>query len=76
VANVLAAIRDQGLLKMARHHVHLSADRETACIVAARRGAPLILEIAAGRMHADGHVFFRSTNGVWLTDHVPATYIT
>jgi putative RNA 2'-phosphotransferase len=26
-------------------------------------------------MHADGHRFFRSANGVWLTEHVPTGYI-
>ncbi len=36
VARFLDSIAQQGLLKGARRHVHLSADRETAC---ARRGA-------------------------------------
>jgi putative RNA 2'-phosphotransferase len=26
-------------------------------------------------MHADGHLFFLSANRVWLTEHVPARYI-
>ena len=26
-------------------------------------------------MHADGFAFFRSENGVWLTDHVPPNYV-
>jgi putative RNA 2'-phosphotransferase len=26
-------------------------------------------------MHADGHAFFRSTNGVWLTEHVAPEYL-
>jgi len=26
-------------------------------------------------MHTAGHAFFRSTNGVWLVDHVPVTFI-
>jgi putative RNA 2'-phosphotransferase len=34
-----------------------------------------VLAIAAGRMHRDGRTFFRSENGVWLTDAVPAEYI-
>jgi putative RNA 2'-phosphotransferase len=76
VTSVLALVRDRGLLKMARHHVHLSPDRETARIVANRRGAAVILEVAASRMHRDGHVFYRSANGVWLAEHVPAGYVT
>jgi putative RNA 2'-phosphotransferase len=75
VANVVAMIRDRGLLKMARHHVHLSSDRETARIVATRRGAAVILEVAASRMNRDGHVFYRSANGVWLVEHVPPDYV-
>ena len=75
VAAKLAAIRATGLRKMARHHVHLSPDVATARAVGSRRGHPVILRIAAGRMHADGHVFYLSANGVWLTDEVPPRYL-
>jgi putative RNA 2'-phosphotransferase len=71
----VAAIRRAGLRRMSRHDVHLSVDRETARAVGARRGRPVILRIAAGRMHADGHLFHRSDNGVWLTAAVPPVYI-
>ncbi len=69
-------VRAGGLLKMARHHVHLSADVDTAKIVGSRRGKPSILRVDSARMHADGHVFHVSANGVWLTEHVPTAYIT
>jgi putative RNA 2'-phosphotransferase len=72
----LDAIRAEGLRKMGRHHVHLSADAETATRVGARHGRPVVLEVAAARMAADGHVFLRSANGVWLTDAVPPAYLT
>jgi putative RNA 2'-phosphotransferase len=75
VEAVLPAIRKQGLRKMLRHHVHLSADEETARAVGARRGRPVILRIDAAAMVAAGHVFFRSSNGVWLTDSVPPGFI-
>jgi putative RNA 2'-phosphotransferase len=75
VASVLGSIKSLGLAKMARHHVHLSPDSQTARAVGARRGKPVVLKIAAGRMHRDGHSFFLSANGVWLTDRVPAQYI-
>ncbi|HEU0032822.1 MAG TPA: TIGR02452 family protein [Kofleriaceae bacterium] len=71
----LAGIRAQGLVRGARHHVHLSADRETATKVGSRRGAPVILEIRARAMADAGHVFYRSENGVWLVDHVPVEFI-
>jgi putative RNA 2'-phosphotransferase len=64
-----------GLEKRNRHHVHLSADTETARRVGARHGKPLVFEIQAGVMQAEGHVFFRSENGVWLVDEVPPEYI-
>lgn len=71
----LPAIRATGLEKRARHHVHLSAERATATNVGGRHGRPVVLTVAAGEMHAAGHVFFRSANGVWLTDHVPPQYL-
>jgi putative RNA 2'-phosphotransferase len=60
---------------MSRHHVHLSPDRETATRVGARRGVPVVLVVASGVMHADGHTFLRSANGVWLADQVPPGYL-
>src|SRR4051812_29223748 len=76
VERFLPSILAGGLIKGNRHHVHLSKDEETARKVGARRGQPIILEVAAGRMHRDGHTFFVSANGVWLTDAVPPGYLT
>ncbi|MGP9019748.1 RNA 2'-phosphotransferase [Streptomyces sp. BR1] len=75
VARSLDAIRAEGLRPMARHHVHLSADRETATRVGARRGRPVVLSVDAAAMRRDGHVFRVSANGVWLTDSVPPRYL-
>jgi putative RNA 2'-phosphotransferase len=75
VARFLPSIRKGGLLKGRRHHVHLSATLEQAAVVGARRGASVILEVHAGRMHADGHVFQLSPNGVWLAEAVPPGYL-
>jgi putative RNA 2'-phosphotransferase len=72
---VLPSIRREGLTKRARHHVHLSPDIPTAHAVGSRRGRTVVLPVCAGAMHADGYAFFRSANGVWLTDAVPPTYI-
>ncbi|AOR33312.1 RNA 2'-phosphotransferase [Streptomyces fodineus] len=71
----LDAIRADGLKPMNRHDVHLSADRETATRVGARRGRPVVLAVDAGAMHRDGHVFRLSANGVWLTSAVPPRYL-
>lgn len=66
-----------GLKPMNRHHVHLSGDLPTAENVARRwRGeTPVILKIDATRMAKNGFKFYRSGNGVWLTDSVPLEYI-
>ena len=71
----VAAIRSEGLVPGTRQQVHLSGDAETARRVGARHGAPVVLTIAARRMHEAGHGFTQANNGVWLTDHVPPMYI-
>jgi putative RNA 2'-phosphotransferase len=71
----LDSIREKGLQKMQRHHVHLSAETAVTTQVGARHGKPALLFIHAGEMHRVGHVFYRSTNGVWLVDHVPPQFI-
>lgn len=71
----VAIILETGLKKMARHHVHLHHDRQTAGAVGQRRGKPVLLQIASGRMHADGYLFYVTPNQVWLTDEVPPQYV-
>ena len=75
VEKFLEAIEEAGLQKMNRQHVHLSATKETATSVGSRRGKPIILEVSALSMCKAGHKFYRSANGVWLTDSVPWEYI-
>jgi putative RNA 2'-phosphotransferase len=72
----LPSILELGLIKGKRHHVHLSGDIETARKVGARRsGTTVILTVRSGDMAAAGFSFYRSENGVWLTDHVPPKYL-
>lgn len=71
----LPSIREEGLKRGSRHHVHLSPDEETARKVGGRRGRPVVLKVESGRMHEAGHMFFRSANGVWLTERVPPEYL-
>lgn len=68
-------IEQEGLKSMDRLDVHLSIDIPTATDVGARHGKPHILTIDAKKMHADGHLFKVSKNGVWLTEKVPLEYI-
>ena len=71
----LDSIREQGLQRMGRHDVHLSAEKKTTLQVGGRHGKPTLLTIRAGDMHRAGFVFRCSANGVWLVDHVPAEFI-
>ena len=76
VERFLAPIMAEGLKKGKRHHVHLSKDMDTARKVGARRGKPVILQVDGARMQSQGYKFFVSANGVWLTDAVPAEFLT
>ncbi|QKG56865.1 RNA 2'-phosphotransferase [Hymenobacter sp. BRD128] len=71
----LPAIQREGLQKMSRHHVHLTADEATARRVGQRRGRPVLLAIDAAALHAAGGVFYKSGNGVWLIEAVPPHYV-
>jgi len=65
----------KGLLKMDRQHVHLSSDTYTAIKVGQRHGKPVVLTLDAKLMFEEKHEFFKSKNGVWLTDTVQCKYI-
>ena len=69
------SIKETGIQKRNRHHVHLSPDEKTAHQVGSRHGKPIILVIHAKAMFDAGFEFFESENGVWLTDEVPLKYI-
>jgi putative RNA 2'-phosphotransferase len=75
VERFLPAILEQGLLPMQRHHVHLSAELETAVRVGARRGTAIVVRVDAAAMRRDGHPFFVSENGVWLCEAVAPAYL-
>ena len=74
--NTVQYIETDGILKMNRDHVHLSADKETAVNVGSRHGKPTVLLIDTKKMHEEGADFYISNNGVWLTQFVPKEYIT
>lgn len=76
----LESILKEGLLKMNRNHVHLSTNLDTARQVGDRHSRKnnrktYICTILAKKMLEDGYKFYVTSNGVWLTDHVPAKYI-
>ena len=71
----LKSILETGLHKQNRHHVHLSTDVVTARNVGQRHGKPVVLRIEAEAMAQNGYLFYLSENQVWLTDHVPTSYL-
>ena len=68
-------IAESGIKKMKRMYVHLSVNESVAKNVGARYGEPVVLVIDSRRMADEGIVFYRSRNGVWLTDFVDKKYI-
>ncbi|MCK7555388.1 hypothetical protein MKQ70_10380 [Chitinophaga sedimenti] len=53
----------------------MSQDLETAVKVGSRRGAAAVLKVKAGEMSRNGHLFYLSANGVWLTGNVPPMFL-
>lgn len=72
---LLDSIEAAGLRPNGRQHVHLSAQLATAINVGGRHGNAVALVVDAKAMHAAGHVFYCSANGVWLTDTVPTAFL-
>lgn len=71
----LDAIFAAGLNPGRRQHVHLSPDENTAVKVGARHGRSVVLRVNTAAMHADGLIFWRADNGVWLTATVAPKYL-
>jgi putative RNA 2'-phosphotransferase len=71
----IESIKETGLEKQSRLHVHLSSNEETALKVGQRHGKPVILQVKALEMSKKGFVFHLSENNVWLTDNVPKEFI-
>ena len=71
----VASIEAEGLIPKTRLYVHLSSDPDTAIKVGSRHGKPVVYEVAAKEMQADGYIFFQSVNWVWLTKQVPTKYL-
>lgn len=69
------SILSEGLQHMSRLYVHLSFDYETAIKVGSRHGKPVVFTVDTNAMLSDGLVFYKSENGVWLTNNVPPKYL-
>lgn len=69
------SIERTGLRKKSRQYVHLSEKINQAKEVGGRHGKLVLYRVDAGKMYSDGHLFYRSTSGVWLTESVPPKYL-
>ena len=60
-------------------HFRGESARPTATEVAEyyreRKLMAVVFTVDAAAMHQAGHIFYRSTNGVWLVDRVPPQYL-
>ena len=65
-----------GLIPKSRLYVHLSKDVHTAIDVGKRHGDPVIYLVESSKMYKQGYKFYRSANGVWLTNSVPPEFLT
>ena len=68
-------IERDGLIPKSRLYVHLSGDVGTAINVGKRHGSPVIYLVDSGSMYEQGYTFYKSVNGVWLTEKVPVEYL-
>lgn len=76
VEKFVPLIRESGLRPMSRQYVHLSADTDTARIVARRRGSGIVLlSVRAAEAFASGIPFYREDNGIWLSEPIPPNWI-
>lgn len=70
------AIREEGLRPMSRRQVHLSETLEEARTVGRRRATdPVVFEIDAAGMAADGRRIVRRGEGIYTTARVPPEYL-
>jgi len=71
----MKSIRSKGLLKMKRHHVHLTESLSVARSVGTRHGTLVVLKVDALKLFEAGGLFFKTPNNVWLVEHVPAEFV-
>lgn len=69
------SIQEKGLLKQARHAVHLSSSLNTATDRSHKYVLPMVIAVNALEMHKDGYKFYWTKNNVWLTETVPPKYL-
>ena len=70
------SILKEGLKSMNRRYTHLSETYEEAEKVGKRRDPePVIFKVEARRTYTEGHDYFKTGKGIYLTDEVPPLYL-
>lgn len=72
----LESIQREGLKPMGRQYVHLSTDPRTAVQVGDRHARqPVVITVYASEAQAAGSAFYRASDTVYLTRHVPPKFL-
>lgn len=71
----LDPIKQLGLIKGSRQHVHLSVLIQAAFKVGERHGKPVVIPVRAREMQEAGFDFYFTANEVWLVDAVPPKFL-
>ncbi|AFA39262.1 RNA:NAD 2''-phosphotransferase [Pyrobaculum oguniense TE7] len=74
-ADNLPSIKALGILSMKRKFVHLAADVDTACVNAARRPSPIVIEVDAECLRSSGVVIYIGSRKIRLAKYVPQSCI-
>lgn len=74
------SIIKKGLIPQSRACVHMSVSETEARRIGARHTGGStehveVFQVSADEMYRDGYKFYKSEDGVWLTDKVPPTYL-
>jgi len=64
-----------GLKSMSRQFVHLSAEADEALKVGQRHGKSILIEVDSQSMYKNGHIFYNTSDNVWLTKDIPNSYL-
>jgi putative RNA 2'-phosphotransferase len=73
----VGAIEREGIRPMERKYVHMTTHPATAHRIALRHTQdPVMLKIDAAAAHAAGQRFYHPTDEIYLSDTIPARYVT
>lgn len=75
INNKLKIFQSKFIKKQSRTWVHLSENLKDAKRIGKRHGEPVVLFIDTKKMYEDGIKFYKTRDGVYLTDDISIKYI-